>query len=68
MVTYLLGVILTMGLLLNAFLKDDSTAKTDLFSWSILLLSGSLWFIALPFILRKKLLAAKSVKPAAVAH
>lgn len=60
MVTYLAGVGFTAAILLNAFLKDASTPKTDILSWLLLLVSSLLWFIFLPLILRKKWMAKQA--------
>jgi hypothetical protein len=60
MMTYLLGTTITFSILLNAFLKDGSTAKTDALSWLVVLVGALLWFITLPFIARKKLLEAQN--------
>ncbi len=61
MALYTTGALLVFGLSLRAFLKDSSTPKTDLLSWMVLLVATLLWPLALPSILRKKLL-----KPAPV--
>lgn len=55
MITYFVGTVLTFGILLKAFLKDRSTSKTDILSWLLVLLGALLWFVTLPFIIRKKL-------------
>ncbi len=60
MVTYLAGVGFTVAILLNAFLKDASTPKTDILSWLLIVVSSLLWFVSLPFILRKKWLAKQA--------
>jgi len=59
MTTYMIGSFFTAGILLNAFLRDSSTAKSDRRSWLIVLLGSLLWFATLPFIIRKKLLRVK---------
>jgi hypothetical protein len=64
MMTYLIGTTITFGVLLNAFLKDQSTAKNDVLSWFILLIGASLWFVAVPFIIRKKVFGARTASPA----
>ncbi|HEY9697284.1 MAG TPA: hypothetical protein V6D10_08480 [Trichocoleus sp.] len=54
MAFYFSGAFLTAGLLLNAFLKDNSTAKTDIASWLVLIVATVFWVITLPCILRKQ--------------
>lgn len=56
MMTYLLGAVCTSSILLSAFLNDQTTLKTDVRSWIVLLLGTSLWFIVLPGIIGKRLL------------
>jgi hypothetical protein len=56
MMTYLLGTTITFSILLNAFLKDGSTKKTDVLSWLVVLIATLLWFVTLPFIARKRFL------------
>lgn len=68
MTTYIIGAICTFGILFNAFLKDNGTSKTDVLSWLILLIGTSLWFIVLPFIIRKKLLVAKGLEQGSIAN
>lgn len=60
MVTYLAGVGFTVAILLNAFLKDASTPKTDVLSWLLLVVSSLLWFVFLPLILRKRWLVRQA--------
>lgn len=55
MVLYLVGASLTFSLLLNAFLKDESTSNSDFYSWSVVLVGSLLWFVSLASIARKKL-------------
>lgn len=64
MMIYLIGTIVSFGILFNAFLKDRSTAKTDALSWLVLLIGTSLWFIVLPFVIRKKLLGRQATSAA----
>ncbi|NJO42118.1 MAG: hypothetical protein HC769_32745 [Cyanobacteria bacterium CRU_2_1] len=56
MTTYLIGAIVTFGILLNAFFKDSSTPKTQVLSWLVILIASLLWFATLPFVIRKKLM------------
>ena len=68
MTTYIIGSLFTAGILINAFLKDSSTANTDRRSWAIVLLGSSLWFVVLPFIIRKKLLGTKQTELLTIAN
>ncbi|MBD1850454.1 hypothetical protein [Leptolyngbya sp. FACHB-711] len=54
MVFYLIGATLTFGLLLSAFLKDESTSNSDLSSWIVVLVGSLLWFICLPSVIYKR--------------
>lgn len=62
MAFYLTGALFCFGYSLNAFLKDASTPKTDVFSWLVIGFATLLWPIVLPSMIRKKL-----AKPAASA-
>lgn len=55
MMIYLIGTTVTFGLLLNAFMNDRTTPKTDVLSWMVLLIGTSLWFVVLPMMISKKL-------------
>lgn len=55
MTLYFTGATLVFGLLLNAFLKDDTTPKTHIASWAVLAIATVLWPLTLPFIIRKRL-------------
>ena len=46
---------LTFAVVLNAFLKDRSTAKSSLKAWLFVLVAALIWPITLPIILRSKL-------------
>jgi hypothetical protein len=61
MILYTSGALLVFCISLRAFLRDDSTPKTDLVSWLVVLVATVFWPLVLPSILRKKLL-----KPAPV--
>lgn len=61
MMTYLLGTTIAFSILLNAFLKDGSTAKTDVLSWLVVIVGASLWFITLPCIARKRFLEGQAI-------
>lgn len=58
MMIYLIGTTITFGILLNAFLSDRSTSKADALSWLVLLIGTTLWFVILPFMIRRKLIGA----------
>lgn len=53
MVFYLIGTTLTFGLLLGAFLLDNSTSKSDLSSWTVVVVGSLFWVICLPSVLYK---------------
>jgi len=55
MILYTVSALFVFGLLLQAFLRDRSTAKTDRTSWVVLLVATIAWPIVLPSILVKKL-------------
>ncbi|NJR66745.1 MAG: hypothetical protein HC772_17855, partial [Leptolyngbyaceae cyanobacterium CRU_2_3] len=52
---YFTGAALVFGIVLNAFLKDDSTPKTHVASWAVLVIATLLWPVALPSMIRKRL-------------
>jgi hypothetical protein len=52
---YIAGTILTAGILLNTFLKDKTTSKTEIASWVTLAIATILWPVTLPTVIRKKL-------------
>ena len=54
MALYVAGACLVFSILLNAFLKDDSTPKTHSGSWLLLVMATILWPLVLPSIARKK--------------
>lgn len=65
MVLYLIGSTLTFGLLMSAFLQDKSTSKSDILSWLVVTVGSLIWFVCLPFIIRKKLAGVRRhVSPA----
>ena len=66
MILYFTGAALTFGILLNAFLKDRSTPKTDLVSWLVVGVGSLIWFITLPCILRKWAIDARTMKSTAI--
>jgi hypothetical protein len=68
MTTYTIGSLVTACILLHAFLKDNSTAKTDGRSWLFLLFGISLWFVVLPFIVRKKVSGSRQSELVTIAN
>jgi uncharacterized membrane protein len=63
MALYFTGASLVFGILLNAFIKDSSTPKTDVTSWLVLIIATLLWPIVLPGIIRKKLRKPAPLQP-----
>ena len=55
MTLYFTGATLVFGLLLNAFLKDDTTPKTHIASWVVLAIATVFWPLTLPSMIRKRL-------------
>jgi hypothetical protein len=55
MVLYFGGAFLVFGILLHAFLHDESTPKTHWQSWMCIIIATIIWPIVLPSIIRKKL-------------
>ena len=62
MTLYFTGAALVFGLLLNAFLKDDTTPKTHAASWIVLAIATVFWPVTLPFMVRKKLQKEESLE------
>jgi len=50
---------LTLAVVLNAFLKDQTTPKSDLNIWIFVLVTALIWPVTLPFIIRSKLRTKK---------
>ena len=46
---------LTFAVILSAFLKDHSTAKSNFRAWMFVLVASLIWPITLPFIISSKL-------------
>ncbi|HEY9664800.1 MAG TPA: hypothetical protein V6C65_40695 [Allocoleopsis sp.] len=68
MTVYVAGATLTFSLLLNAFLKDHSTSKTDTASWLVLGIATLFWFIALPCILRQRMIQSRTLAQTSTSH
>lgn len=54
MALYLAGAFLVFVILLNAFIKDNTTPKTHVGSWIVVIMATTLWPLVLPSIIRKK--------------
>lgn len=54
MTLYLLGASLVFCIALDAFLKDESTPKSDVLSWLVLLVATLIWPVVLPRLIWKK--------------
>ena len=55
MTLYFTGAILVFGILLSAFLKDNSTSKSDITSWLVVLIGTLVWPLVLPSMILKQL-------------
>jgi hypothetical protein len=55
MTLYFTGATLVFGILLNAFLKDNSTPKSDVTSWLVVLIGTLVWPLVLPSMILKQL-------------
>jgi hypothetical protein len=55
MTLYFSGATLVFGILLNAFLKDKSTPKSDVTSWLVVLIGTLVWPLVLPSMILKQL-------------
>ncbi len=55
MILYLTGATLVFGILLSAFLKDNSTCKSDITSWLVVLIGTLVWPLVLPSMVLKQL-------------
>jgi predicted PurR-regulated permease PerM len=55
MMPYLGGAFLVFGILLNAFIHDETTPKTHWQSWMCIVIATIVWPLVLPAIIRKKL-------------
>jgi hypothetical protein len=64
MAFYLTGALLSFSYALQAFLKDASTPKTDVFSWLVIAIATLLWPVVLPSMIRKKLMKPAASVPA----
>jgi cell shape-determining protein MreD len=65
---YFTGAFLVLIILLNAFLRDDTTPKTQIRSWIYLLIATILWPIILLSMIRKKLQTQASLKKSRVKY
>jgi hypothetical protein len=55
MILYFTGATLVFGILLSAFLKDNSTSKSDVTSWLVVLIGTLVWPLVLPSMILKQL-------------
>jgi hypothetical protein len=55
MMLYFTGATLTFGILVNTFMKDTTTPKTDLCSWAVLSIGAVLWPLVLFSMFQKHL-------------
>jgi hypothetical protein len=55
MTLYFTGATLVFGILLSAFLKDNSTSKSDVTSWLVVSIGTLAWPLVLPSMILKKL-------------
>ena len=51
---YLCGAVASSGIWLSAFLKDESTPKTDIVSWVVILVATVMWPLAVPLAIRER--------------
>lgn len=61
MTLYFTGAAAVFTTLLNAFIKDDTTAKTHIGSWAILGIAAIAWPLILPSMIRKRLQKEESL-------
>jgi predicted MFS family arabinose efflux permease len=52
---YWFGALLVFTIYLTAFLSDQSTPKTDITSWLVVILGAAFWFIVFPVSVIRKL-------------
>jgi len=55
MTLYFTGATLVFGILLGAFLRDNSTPKSDVNSWLVVLIGTLVWPLVLPSMILKQL-------------
>ena len=51
---YLCGALASSGIWLSAFLKDETTAKTDVASWVVILIATMIWPLSVPLSIRER--------------
>lgn len=51
---YFCGALASSGIWLSAFLKDESTPKSDTASWVVLVIATILWPVAVPLAIRER--------------
>jgi hypothetical protein len=55
MTLYFTGATLVFSILLGAFLRDNSTSKSDVTSWLVVLVGTLIWPLVLPSMILKQL-------------
>jgi hypothetical protein len=55
MTLYFTGATLVFSILLGAFLRDNSTSKSDVISWLVVLVGTLIWPLILPSMILKHL-------------
>ncbi|NEP47291.1 MAG: hypothetical protein F6K35_52160 [Okeania sp. SIO2H7] len=51
---YLCGALASSGIWLSAFLKDETTPKTDVASWVVILVATMIWPLSVPLSIRER--------------
>ena len=51
---YLCGALASSGIWLSTFLKDESTPKTDMASWVVILVATVIWPLSVPLAIRER--------------
>ena len=53
-ILYLFGALASSGIWLSAFLKDDSTPKSDVASWVVIAIATIIWPVSVPLAIRER--------------
>ena len=51
---YLCGALASSSIWLSAFLKDETTPKTDVASWVVILIASLIWPLSVPLSIRER--------------
>ena len=51
---YMCGALASSGIWLSAFMKDQSTPKTDVASWVVIMVATIIWPISVPLAIRER--------------